>query len=76
MSEMNIKRLLLGVMMLLAVVGADAQNKRRGFAPERFQADLEQYITRKAFASHHKRPQSSSPFTGRCAVSNMPCIRS
>lgn len=74
MSEMNIKRLLLGVMMLLAVVGADAQNKRRGFAPERFQADLEQYITRKACLT----PQEASkffPVTGRCAVSNMPCIR-
>lgn len=58
MSEMNIKRLLLGVMMLLAVVGADAQNKRRGFVPERFQADLEQYITRKACLT----PKEASKF--------------
>jgi len=41
-------------MLLVAMfimVGADAQNKQCKFAPERFRAELEQYITRKACLS-------------------------
>lgn len=48
MSDMFLKRLLFFFAMLGMAVCVDAQGKRGGFTPERFQAELEQYIVEKA----------------------------
>lgn len=48
MSDMFLKRLLFSLVMLCIVLCVDAQGKHKRFTPERFQAELEQYIVEKA----------------------------
>ena len=52
------KRYFFLLILLFVVCFADAQNKRNGFTPERFQAELEQYITKKACLT----PKEASKF--------------
>lgn len=42
----DMKQLILVFCLLFVMQGAVAQHKRNGFTPERFQAELEQYITK------------------------------
>lgn len=60
--EMNdnnkMRRFIICLFFILAFNISDAQNKNRHFTPERFQAELEQYITRKAGLS----PKEASKF--------------
>lgn len=48
MSDMFFRRLLFSLALLCIAVCADAQGKHGRFTPERFQAELEQYIVKKA----------------------------
>lgn len=52
------KRLIFVLLVFFTLTGAFAQRKSGDFDPERFQADLEQYITRKAGLS----PREASHF--------------
>lgn len=45
---MNMRRFFLILSLVLVASVMNAQNRGQGFTPERFQAELEQYITRKA----------------------------
>lgn len=58
MNDMKIKRFIFTLSLLLVVAVLNAQNKDKRFTPERFQAELEQYITRKACLT----PQEASLF--------------
>lgn len=65
---MFLKRLLFSLVMLCIVLCVDAQGKHKRFTPERFQAELEQYIVEKACLT----PKEASVFfrfTARCATS-------
>lgn len=55
---LNINRLTVILCLIIFVSVAKAQGKQDKFVPERFQADLEQYITRKACLS----PKEASRF--------------
>lgn len=52
------RRYVVFLFVLLFVYGVNAQEKQEKFAPERFRAELEQYITRKACLS----PKEASRF--------------
>lgn len=54
----DMKQLILILTLLFVMQGADAQRKHNGFTPERFQAELEQYITKKACLT----PKEASKF--------------
>ena len=54
----DMKQLILVFCLLFVMHGAVAQHKRNGFTPERFQAELEQYITKKACLT----PKEASKF--------------
>ena len=59
MNDNNkMRRFIICLFFILAFNISDAQNKNRHFTPERFQAELEQYITRKAGLS----PKEASEF--------------
>lgn len=55
---LNISRLAVLLFAMFATLSSHAQDKRDEFTPERFRADLEQYITRKAGLS----PKEASRF--------------
>lgn len=57
-SYLKMKHFILTVVLLALMQGAAAQNKRGGFTPERFQAELEQYISKKACLT----PKEASKF--------------
>ena len=52
------KQLIFIIALLFVVQGADAQQTRKGFTQERFQAELEQYISKKACLT----PKEASAF--------------
>ena len=53
-----IKRFILLFLLSLTLLTVSAQDKKKKFAPERFQAELEQYITKKACLT----PKEASKF--------------
>lgn len=58
MNEIGTKRLLFIMLVAFMSIGATAQGARKKFAPERFQAELEQYIVKKACLT----PKEASEF--------------
>lgn len=70
----DMKQLILVFCLLFVMQGAVAQHKRNGFTPERFQAELEQYITKKACLT----PKEASKFfryIPKCLASNVLYIK-